>query len=174
MAVGQWFYYDKLNNSIDVSSVEFISILPFLRGKNFKFTELLTFKNDVLTALLNENESPSWIQTNHHIYLSDLLENNFHSNICYATIELEQSGLIVFNHGRLYVKYPLNESLKEIVTDLLVNYGYYAGNLVWDFYCNNDFAILLDFILCIEEFHITDEFDRMIEYSRSMPYNPFS
>lgn len=168
MSVGQWFSYNKDENVFTISSVDFLSVLPFLRGRNFLIKELFTFKNGSEISLLIENEPAYWVKEKHHIKLSHLLEENDNSPICYAIIELEQEGAISYIFGKLVVKYPSSESLMEKVIELLIAKGYFAGSLIWNFCNNNNEEILLDFVLGMEETDVTDEFERMLEHNRAI------
>jgi hypothetical protein len=168
MAVGHWFSYNKSNNSLSINSVDFLFVLPFLRGRNFHVKTLNTLINNAEKSFLNENEPTTWIVNDHHIFLSSLLEDHDESSIFSAEIELENDGYIFFSFGRLSVKYPHNESLKEPTIDMLMANGYFAANLIWDFCNGYPEVIPLDFILCKEEKDITDEFERMIKHNESL------
>ncbi|MBV2224146.1 MAG: hypothetical protein KUL74_04755 [Cloacibacterium sp.] len=168
MANGRWFSFDKEENTISINSIDFLFLIPFLRGRNFHLKELSTLINNEETSLLNQKEPTFWVTTDHHIYLSSLLEDNDDSPICKAVIELEKDGLIVYDFGTLTVKYPLKESLKEATIKLLKTNGYFAANLVWDFCSNYKGKILLDFILCKEEQDITDEFEKILDHNKSI------
>ena len=169
MAVGQWFSYNKTENTISFKSIDFILVIPFLRGKNFLVKELYTLLEDNETSLLETTELSNWLKNEHHIYLSQLLEDHFHNPICSASIELEEGGYVNFEYGKLYVKYPANVSLKKDTISLLEANGYFAALQVWDFCCEHSEEILLDFILCKEVKDITDEFKRMVAYNRTLP-----
>jgi hypothetical protein len=168
MALGQWFSYNKSNNSVSINSVDFLFMLPFLRGRNFHVKTLNTLKDNEEQSLLNENEPTTWVVMDHHVYLSSLIEDHDESPIFSAEIELENDGYIVFEFGTLYVKYTHNESLKEPTIDMLKANGYFAANLIWDFCNSYSDKILLDFILCKEEKDIKDDFARMVEYNNSL------
>lgn len=164
--MGHWFNYNKVENSISISSVEFLAIIPFIRGKNFKVTELLAVKKNKEISLIPKNEPSIWITKNHSIEISHWFEENEFTPIYYAEIDLE-GGAIVFNYGRLYVRYPLNQNLKEVTLKLLESLGYFSGNSLWEFCVQHPDELMLDFIHCIEENDITDEFERMLAHSRS-------
>lgn len=168
MAVGQWFSFNKSNNSVSINSVDFLFVLPFLRGRNFHVKVLNTLKDNNEQSLLNENEPTFWVVIDHHVYLSSLLEDHDESPIFSAEIELENDGYIIFEFGTLSVKYPHNESLKESTIDMLKANGYFAANLIWDFCNSYSDKILLDFILCKEKKDIKDDFAKMVEYNNSL------
>jgi len=168
MAVGQWFSYNKSENTIAFGSIDFILIIPFLRGKNFLVKEFHKLSEDNESSLFENNDATYWVKNEHHIYLSELLEENFHDPICSASIELEGGGYVNFEYGKLYVKYPANVSLKKDTISLLEANGYFLASQVWDFCCENSEEILLDFILCKEDKDITDEFERMLIHSKSL------
>jgi len=168
MAVGQWFSYNQTENTIAFKSIEFNLIIPFLRGKNFLVKELLFLSEENETSLIENSDPTNWVKNEHHIYLSHLLEENFHNPICSASIELEGGGYVNFEYGKLYVKYPANVSLKKDTISLLEANGYFLASQVWDFCCENSEEILLDFILCKEDKDITDEFERMLIHSKSL------
>ena len=168
MAVGQWFSYNKTENKIAFGSIDFKFVVLFLRGKNFLVKELFAFSEDIETSLLENCDSTNWVKNEHHIYLSQLLEENFHNPICTASIELEEGGYVNFEYGKLYVKYPANVSLKKDTITLLEINGYFAAPQVWEFCCENSEDILLDFILCKEDKDIIDEFELMLKHNKSL------
>lgn len=168
MAVGQWFSYNKSNNSVSINSVDFLFVLPFLRGRNFHVKVLTTLKDNEEQSFFNVDEPTTWVVIDHHIYLSSLLEDHDDSPIFSAEIELENDSYIFFEFGTLSVKYPLNESLKEPTIDMLKANGYFAANLIWDFCNSYSDKILLDFILCKEEKDIKDDFAKMVKYNNSL------
>lgn len=168
MAVGQWFSYNKTENKISFSSIDFKFVIPFLRGKNYLVKELYALSEDCETSQLENSDPTNWVKNEHHIYLSQLLEENFHNPICSASIELEGGGYVNFEYGKLYVKYPANASLKKDTISLLEANGYFAAPQVWDFCFENSEEILLDFILCKEEKDITNEFEQMLEYNKTL------
>lgn len=165
MEIIKWFSYNKKDNIVTFISIDFLFTITFLRGKNFKIKELNTLINNEEISLLNNEESSAWINSKHYIDLSDILEENDKNPICYAIIELENNGLILYDFGSLTVKYPLNESLEENSKNILIANGYYSANMIWDFCNNYHEKIPLDFILCMEEKDITDEFKRMVDYN---------
>lgn len=165
MAIGQWFCYNKKKNIITLSSVDFLFILPFINGRNFKVEELVGLKDNEEVSLLNTNEPAFWIQNEHHIDLSNLLEENNLNPICSAKIELENGGLIKYDYGVLFVKYPQKESLKDATVNVLKSNGYFAANMIWDFCLEYQDKILLDFFLCKHEKDISDDFQKIINYN---------
>ena len=168
MALGIWFSYNKTENSIAYGPIDFNLVILFLRGKNFLVKELLTLFEDNEISLLDTAEPTKWVKNEHHIHLSQLLEDNYHYPICSASIILEQGGYVNFEYGKLYVKYPIKNSLKKDTIKSLEASGYFAAPKVWDFCCENEEEILLDFILCKEEKDITDEFEKMIKHNKSL------
>lgn len=165
MAIGQWFSYNKKENIITLTSVDFLFMIPFIRNKNYRIKELFGLKDNKKVSLLNENEPTFWVLNEHHINLSYLLEENDYTPICHAEIELENMGLVVYSFGELFVKYPLEESLKDATVNVLKSNGYFAANMIWDFCNEYQDSIFLDFVLCMEEKDISDEFQKMINYN---------
>lgn len=165
MEIIKWFSYNKKDNIVTFISIDFLFTITFLRRKNFKIKELNTLINNEEISLINNEESSTWINSKHYIDLSDILEENDKNPICYAIIELENNGLILYDFGSLTVKYPLNESLEENSKNILIANGYYSANMIWDFCNNYTEKIPLDFILCMEEKDITDEFKRMVDFN---------
>jgi hypothetical protein len=168
MAQGVWFSYDKTDNVISIRSIDFIFVIPFLRKKNFLVKELVTIVGNNEISLLPDDEPPCWIKNEHHIELRSILETNFHEPIYIATIELEGGGFIHFYLGQLFVKYPTNVSLEKDTLSLLLALGYFSAPLIWDFCGKNPEEFLLDFIHCMEEKDITDEFERMLEHTKEV------
>jgi len=164
MAAGQSFSYNKIENAISFGSTDFIYIILFLKGKNFRIQELFTLIDNTESSLLLANEISNWIKIEHHIYLSNLIEEDNSTPICYAKVEIEHGGIVVYSYGKLYVKYPMNVSLKNETLFLLEAHAYYTANMIWEFCCAHPEEILLDILLCKEEKDITNEFDTLLAY----------
>ena len=165
-----FFGYFKQTNAISITSVNFDKVAIFLRNHDFCVVELSGLKGGSEVNLLWENEEPCWITKEHHTSISGLLEENDTTPILYAMIKLANSGMIHFNAGELYVKYPLEEDLKMKVIQVLETMGYYAAKEILHFCENNPDTHLLSFVLGMEPIDITDEFDRMKQYTEELKH----
>jgi hypothetical protein len=173
MGVHQWFSYYKEKNCISFSNVRFISVIPFLRGRDFCIKLLSTFKDEKEISLLRLSEPTFWTRKDHNIEISGLIEENNDNPIYFAQIELDHGGTIRYDSGQLYVTFPENESLKQITIELLKANGYFASELLWRFCEKHPEEFLLDFILGYEEKDITDEFEKMTLWNEELKNQPF-
>jgi hypothetical protein len=173
MGAHQWFSYNKEKNRISFSNTSFISVIPYLRGRDFCIQLLSTLKDEKEVSLLRLSEPTFWTRKNHHIEIAGLIEEDNNNPIYFAQIELDNGGLIRYDSGQLIVIFPENESLKQITIELLKSNGYFAGELLWKFCENHPEEFLLDYILAMEEKDITDEFERMLLWNEELKNNPF-
>ena len=173
MGVHQWFSYNKEKNGISFSNATFISVIPYLRGRDFSVQLLSTLKDEKEISLLRLSEPTFWTRKDHYIEIKALIEDNYNNPIYFAQIELDHGGLIRYDCGQLIVMFPENESLKEITIDLLKSNGYFAGELLWEFCEKHPEEFSLDYILGCEEKDITDEFERMLLWNEELKNHPF-
>ncbi len=173
MGAHQWFSYNKEKNGISFSNASFISVIPYLRGRDFCIQLLSTLKGEKEVSLLRLSEPTFWTRKNHHIEIAGLIEEDNNNPIYFAQIELDHGGLIRYESGQLIVMFPQNESLKQITIELLKSNGYFAGELLWEFCENHPEEFLIDYILALEEKDITDEFERMLLWNEELKNNPF-
>ena len=173
MGVHQWFSYNKEKNGISLRNARFISVIPYLRRRDFSIQLLSTFKDEKEISLLRLSEPTFWTRKNHHIEIAGLIEEDNDNPIYFAQIELGHGGSIRFDCGQLYVMFPENESLKQITIDLLKSNGYFAGKLLWEFCEKHPEEFSLDYLLGLEEKDITDEFERMLLWNEELKNHPF-
>jgi hypothetical protein len=173
MGAHQWFSYNKEKNGISFSNARVISVIPYLRGRDFCIKLLSTLKNEKEISLLRLSEPTFWTRKDHYIEIAWLIEKNNDHPIYFAQIELDHGGLIRYDSGHLIVMFPENESLKQITIDLLKSNGYFAGELLWEFCEKHPKEFLLDYILGYEEKDITDEFERMLLWNEELKNHPF-
>jgi hypothetical protein len=173
MGAHQWFSYNKEKNGISFSNASFISVIPYLRGRDFCIQLLSTLKDEKEISLLRLSEPIFWTRKNHHIEIAGLIEEDSDNPIYFAQIELDNGGSIRYDSGQLYVKFPENESLKEITIEMLKSNGYFAAELLWEFCDNRPEEFSIDYILGCEEKDITDEFERMLLRNEELKDYPF-
>ena len=173
MGVYQWFSYNKDKNAISLRNAKFISVIPYLRGRDFSIQLLSTLKDEKEVSLLRLSEPTFWTRKNHHVEIAGLIEEDSENPIYFAQIELDNGGLIRYDSGQLYVMFPKNESLKEITIEMLKSNGYFAAQLLWEFCEKHPEEFLLDYILALEEKDITDEFERMLLWNEELKNHPF-
>lgn len=172
MGVYQWFSYNKEKNGISLRNARFISVIPYLRGRDFSIQLLSTFKDEKEISLLRLSEPPFWTRKDHHIEIAGLIEEDNDNPIHFAQIELDHGGLIRYDSELLIVMFPENESLKEITIEMLKSNGYFAGELLWEFCEKHPEEFSLDYILGCEEKDITDEFERMLHRNKELKDYP--
>jgi len=173
MGVYQWFSYNKEKNGISFRNAKFISVIPYLRGRDFSIQLLSTFKDGKEISLLRLSEPAFWTRKDHYIEISGLIEEDNDNPIYFAQIELDHGGIIRYDSEILIVMFPENESLKEITIEMLKSNGYFAAELLWEFCENRTEEFSLDYILALEEKDITDEFERMLLRNEELKDYPF-
>ena len=173
MGVHQWFSYNKEKNGISLRNAKFISVIPYLRGRDFSIQLLSTFKDEKEISLLRLSEPTFWTRKNHHIEIAGLIKEDNDNPIYFAQIELDHGGIIRYDSEILIVMFPENESLKEITIEMLKSNGYFAGELLWEFCEKHPEEFSLDYILGCEEKDITDEFERMLLWNEELKKGPF-
>ena len=161
----RWFSCNEDNNSLSLHAIDALAIVPFLKNLDFSITEITAF-NDQTTSNINYESEKDWVTESHSIAISSLMEKDDNQELHSIKIELERGGLIVFEHGQLFVQYPLGENLKDRMIAVFDTYGYYAGKEIWEFSCQHKEQLLLDYVLALRPQDITDEFDKMLEYSK--------
>jgi hypothetical protein len=173
MGVHQWFSCNKEKNCISLSNTRFISVIPYLRGRDFCIKLLSTLKEEKEISLLRLSEPKFWTRKDHHIEIAGLIEEDNDNPIYFAQIELDHGGIIRYDSEILIVMFPENESLKEITIEMLKSNGYFAAELLWEFCENRTEEFSLDYILALEEKDITDEFERMLLRNEELKDYPF-
>ena len=163
----RWFSCNEDNNSLSLHAIDALAIVPFLKGLDFSIKEIIAF-NDQSVSHINYESEKDWVKENHSITISSLMEQADNQELHSIKIELERGGLIVFEHGQLFVQYPLGENLKDRMIAVFDTYGYYAGKEIWEFSCQHKEQLLLDYVLALRPQEIIDEFENMLEYSKTM------
>jgi hypothetical protein len=173
MGVHQWFSYNKEKNGISLRNAKFISVIPYLRGRDFSIQLLSTFKDEKEISLLRLSEPTFWTRKDHYIEIAGLIEEDNDNPIYFVQIELDHGGIIRYDSEILIVMFPENESLKEITIEMLKSNGYFAAELLWEFCEKRPEEFSLDYILALEEKDITDEFERMLLFNEELKKGPF-
>ena len=163
----RWFSCNEDNNSLSLHAIDALAIVPFLKGLDFSIKEIIAF-NDQSVSHINYESEKDWVKESHSIAISSLMEKDDNQELHSIKIELERGGLIVFEHGELFVQYPLGENLKDRMIAVFDTYGYYAGKEIWEFSCQHKEQLLLDYVLALRPQEIIDEFENMLEYSKTM------
>lgn len=161
----RWFSCNEDNNSLSLHAIDALAIVPFLKGLDFSIKEIIAF-NDQSVSHINYESEKDWVKESHSIAISSLMEKDDNQELHSIKIELERGGSIEFEHGELFVQYPLGENLKDRMIAVFDAYGYYAGKEIWEFSKQHKEQLLLDYVLALRPQDITDEFDKMLEYSK--------
>ena len=115
-----WFGVNRDTGVAYFSSVDSMSILPFIRGRDFKIKEMYGMKNGNETNLLRENEESFWIKKEHHIEICQLIEDDSFDNICLLDIDLDNGDSVRFSYGELVVKLSDSNLLKKCTKNIWV------------------------------------------------------
>lgn len=162
----RWFSCNEDNNSLSLHAIDALAVVPFLKNLDFSIKEIIAFNDQSMSHINYEGEN-DWVKENHSMAISSLMEQVDNQELHSIKIELERGGLIVFEHGQLFVKYPLGENLKDRMIAVFDTYGYYAGKEIWEFSCQHKEQLLLDYVLALRPQEIIDEFENMLEYSKT-------
>tara|TARA_B100000683_G_C12509672_1_gene560222 strand:+ start:203 stop:736 length:534 start_codon:yes stop_codon:yes gene_type:complete len=156
-----WLGVNSEDNLIGCHSVDAMSILPFLRGRDFQIEELFGDKNNIEKNLLWENEERFWVRENHYIEISSLIEEDNSEQISSIIINFDNGDRLNFCRGHLIVKLSDNKSLKKCTVRLLEQYGYFAAEKIWDFVSKQDYDMPIYYVLGMEEKDLDDSLERM-------------
>ena len=156
-----WFGVNSEDNLISCHSVDAMSILPFIRGRDFQIEELSGYKDNVEKNLLSENEERFWVRKNHYIEISSLIEEDNSEQISSIIINFDNGDGLRFCHGQLSVRLSDNKSLKKCTVRLLEQYGYFAAERIWDFVSKQDCDMPIYYVLGMEEKDLGDRFNKM-------------
>ena len=97
-----WFGVNSEDNLINCHSVDAMSILPFLRGRDFQIEELSGYKDNVVKNLLRENEERSWVRKNHYIEISSLIEEDENEQISSLIINFDNGDGLSFSFEKSF------------------------------------------------------------------------
>jgi hypothetical protein len=156
-----WFGINSKKDTISLHSVDAMSILPFIRGRNFQIEELSGYKDNVEKNLLSENEERFWVRKNHYIEISSLIEEDEYEHISSIIINFENNDGLSFCFGQLNVRLTDSELLKKCTVRLLEQYGYFAAERIWDFVSKQDCDMPIYYVLGMEEKDLGDRFNEM-------------
>ena len=156
-----WFGINSEDNLISCHSVNAMSILPFLIGRDFQIVEMLGHKDDIEKNLLWENEERFWVRENHYIEISSLIEEDNSEQISSLIINFDDGDGLNFCHGQLGVRLSDNKSLKKCTVRLLEQYGYFAADKIWEFVSKQDYDMPIYYVLGMEEKDLDDSLKRM-------------
>ena len=158
-----WLGINPEESTINLHSVDAMSILPFIRGRDFQIVEMMGYKDNIEKNLLRENEERFWIRKNHYIEISGLIEDDDFENIDYLIIHFENGDGLSFSFGQLNVKLSDNKLLKKCTIKLLEQYGYFAAEKIWEFVSKQDCDMPIYYVLGMEEKDLGNSLNKMRE-----------
>ena len=156
-----WFGVNSEDNLISCHSVDAMSILPFIRGRDFQIEELSGYKDNIEKNLLRENEERFWVRKNHYIEISSLIEEDEYEQISSIIINFENGDGLSFCFGQLNVRLNDSKLLKKCTIRLLEQYGYFAAERIWDFVSKQDCDMPIYHVLGMEEKDLGDTLNEM-------------
>lgn len=156
-----WFGINSKKDTISLHSVDAMSILPFIRGRDFHIEELSGYKDNIEKNLLSENEESFWIRNNHYIEVSSLIEEDEYEHISTIIINFENDDGLSFCFGQLNVRLTDIELLRKCTIRLLEQYGYFAAERIWDFVSKQDYDMPIYYVLGMEEKDLGDSLHEM-------------
>jgi len=153
-----WLGVNAEDNLIGCHSVDAMSILPFLRGRDFQIVEMWGSKDQ---NLLREGEQRFWTRKNHYIEISSLIEDDDFEQISSIIINFENGDGLSYSFGQLNVRLSNSKLLKECTTKLLEQYGYFAADRIWDFVNKQDCDMPIYYVLGMQEKDLGDTLNEM-------------
>ena len=161
-----WFGVNSEDNLISCHSVDAMSILPFIRGRDFQIEELSGYKDNIEKNLLRENEERFWVRKNHYIEISSLIKEDEYEQISSIIINFENGDGLSFNFGQLNVRLTDSKLLKKCTTRLLEQYGYFASDMIWDFVSKQDCDMPIYYVLGMEEKDLGETLNKMRKHGQ--------
>ena len=146
-----WFGISSEESIIHLHSVDAMSILPFIRGRDFQITEMWGSKNNNEKDLLWKDEERLWVKKNHFIEIALLIEEDEYEKISSITINFDNGDELNFCYGQLGVKISDSKLLKTCTLKLLEQYGYYAANEIWNLVSQQNCDMPIYYLLAMEE-----------------------
>jgi len=146
-----WFGINSKKNIINLHSVDAMSILPFIRGRDFQITEMWGYKKNNEKVLHWKDEERLWVRQNHFIEIASLIEEDEYENISSITINFDNGDELNFCYGQLGVKISDSKLLKKCTLKLLEQYGYYAANEIWNFVSQQNCDMPIYYLLGMED-----------------------
>jgi hypothetical protein len=156
-----WLGINSKKHTINLHSVDAMSILPFLRGRDFQIEELSGYKDSIEKNLLWENEERFWVKKNHYIEISSLIEEDDSEQISSLIINFENGDGLSYSFGQLSVRLTDSKLLKKCTIRLLEQYGYFAAERIWDFVSKQDCDMPIYYVLGMEEKDLGDTLNEM-------------
>ena len=152
-----WFSYNKEKKIVHLSSVDAMSILCLLKNRDFQITEMKGLKKKKEKDLLRKDEKRFWVNKDHYLEISSLIEENENENICSLIINFKNENGLHFSYGELWVKLDDYNILKECTIKILEQYGYFAGEIIWDIGRKEKYEIPIYFLLGMQEKDIKND-----------------
>jgi len=154
-----WFGMKSEESSIYLCSVDALSILTFIRGRDFQIIEMWADDNNIEKDLLRNDEERFWVREKHFIDIVSIIEEDTFQNIISLKINLDNGDYINFLYGQLKVEISDSKLLKKCTLKLLEQYGYYAANEIWNFVSQQNCDMPIYYLQGMEEKDILDSFE---------------
>ena len=161
-----WLGINSKKQRINLHSVDAMSILPFLRGRDFQIEELSGYKDSIEKNLLWENEERFWVKKNHYIEISSLIEEEDSEQISSLIINFKNGDGLSFCFGQLSVRLKDSKLLKKCTIRLLEQYGYFAAEKIWDFVSKQDCDMPIYYVLGMEEKDLGNRLNEMRKHGQ--------
>lgn len=161
-----WRTINSDENIINLHSVDAMSILQFIRGRDFQVSEMWGGEGQNEKNLLKENEDRVWIRNKHYIEISALIEEDDTESICLLNINLDNGDVLDFTYGQLNVKISDSKLLKRCTIKLLEQYGYFTAERIWNFVSKQDCSMPIYYLLGMEEKDLCDSLEKMKDYGK--------
>ena len=155
-----WFGMKSEESSIYLCSVDALSILTFIRGRDFQIIEMWAGdNNNIEKDLLRKDEERFWVREKHFIDIVSIIEEDTFQDIISLKINFDNGDYINFLYGQLKVEISDYKLLKKCTLKLLEQYGYYAANEIWNFVSQQNCDMPIYYLQGMEEKDILDSFE---------------
>ena len=162
----RWLNINQKENLVSFHSVDTMSVLPFLRGRDFKIVELYPLKDNVKKNLLRKNEEKFWVRKNHYLEINSLIEDDQLEQISIIEMNFDCGGGLTFNLGKLTVRLNDRNSLRKISIKILEQYGYFSAAEIWNFVSKQNCDMPIHHVLGMEQKDINDSFISMLKQGK--------
>jgi len=162
-----WFGIKSEESSIYLCSIDALSILTFIRGRDFQIIEMWGSKNNNEKDLLCKYEERFWVRKNHFIEIASLIEEDEYENISSITINFDNGDELNFSYGQLGVKISDSKLLKKCTLKLLEQYGYFAAKAIWNFVSKQNCDMPIFYLLGMDEKDILNSLEETRTYNQN-------
>ena len=150
----------KTEKIIALWSIDTLTIIHLLRGKNFCIKYMLSNDMDNRMNYIRRPEDSYWVNygdTSHTVEIQGFAEYCDNHEVFECLIEIEGGCIIEQLAGQLFITYKSKDQIKDGVSALMKSYGYFAAEKILDFVMLFDKCIPIDSLQGIEPENLKEE-----------------